>query len=92
MCFALLSMCVLALAWPQSDWSIDLNPQALLDAHLSAGSPTLAAMTLELIAHMAQHQQANSRRLARAVRIFRVGACLLATQIVLTTLAAGAIV
>jgi hypothetical protein len=89
-CFGLLTVCVSAIVWPQSDVGVDLDPRALLDAHLSADRPTLVDMTLASIAHMARHLRANDRRLARDVRIFRVGACLLTTQIVLTSVAASA--
>ena len=35
MCFALLSVCVLAIVWPHADLNFDLDPQTLLDARLS---------------------------------------------------------
>jgi hypothetical protein len=91
-CFALLSLCVLAIAWPHADWNFDIDPQALLDARLSVGNPTVPGLSLELIAHMGRQRRANSRRLVRVVRVFRIGACLLAMQIVLTIVAASAIV
>lgn len=91
-CFALLSLCVLAIVWPQSGWGVDFDPRALLDAHLSVEEPALVEMALELISHMSRHRQANSRRLARIVPVFHIGACLLAMQIVLTLVATSAIV
>lgn len=91
-CFALLSICVLAVVWPQDDWSFGAEPQALLIAHLSTGTPSTKDLCADLIAHIATHRQANGRRLAQMSAAFRVGACLLAIQIVLTTLTASAIV
>jgi len=91
-CFALLSTCVLAIVWPQADLHFDIDPHAILDAHLAAEELALAGLTLELIAHMRWRWKANSRRLVRVVRVFRIGACLLAMQIVLTIVAASAIV
>jgi hypothetical protein len=92
MCFALLSVCVLAIAWPHTDLNFDLNPQTLLDARLSVGAFSAVDLTLELIAHMGRQWQANGHRLVRAVRFFRIGACLLAIQIVLTIVSASVIV
>lgn len=91
-CLAFLSLCVLGIVWPHGDWNFDIDPQALLDARLAIGRPTVMDLSLELIAHMGRHRRANSRRLARVVRVFRIGACLLAIQIVLTLVAATAIV
>jgi hypothetical protein len=91
-CFALLSLCVLAIVWPHADWNFDTDPATLLDARLAVGRATVRDLSLELIAHMGWHRRANSRRLARVVRVFRVGASLLAIQIVLTIMAATAIV
>jgi hypothetical protein len=92
LCFALLSVCVLAIVWPHAEWNFDLNPRALLDARLSTERPRRIDLTLDLVAHMGRQQHANGRQLVRIVRIFRVGACLLAIQIVLTIVAAGATV
>jgi hypothetical protein len=92
MCFAVLSVCVLAIAWPHTDLNFDLDPQTLLDARLSVGAFSVVDLTLELIAHMGRQWQANSHRLVCAVRFFRIGACLLAIQIVLTIVSASVIV
>jgi hypothetical protein len=91
-CFALLSVCVLAIAWPHTDLNFGLDPQALLAARLSAETFTLVDLTLELIAHMGRQWRTNAHRLVRAVRFFRIGACLLATQIVLTIMSTSVIV
>lgn len=72
--------------------NFDLDPQALLATRLAAGTFTLVDMTLELIAHMGRQWQANGHRLMRAVCFFRIGACLLAIQIVLTIVSASVIV
>ncbi len=84
MCFALLSVCVLAIVWPHADWDFDIDPQALLDARLSGDKPAKVDVTLELIGHMVRQRRANGPQLVRIVRVFRLGACLLAIQIVLT--------
>lgn len=91
-CFALLSLSVLAIVWPHEDWSVDVNPQALISSRLSLRNPDLSLLSLELIAHMARYQQLNNRRLRHVARMFRIGACLLAMQIVLTIAAATGIV
>jgi hypothetical protein len=90
-CFSLLGVCVLAIVWPNAHSDFDLDPQVLIDAGLSGDRPFAADWTLELIGHMARQQRANGRQLARIVRVFRVGACLLAIQIVLTTVAGATI-
>jgi hypothetical protein len=83
-CFALLSVCVLAINWPQAGLKFDLDPQALIDARLSPGGFALADLTVDLVAHMSRQWRVNGRRVARDARVFRIGACLLAIQIVLT--------
>jgi hypothetical protein len=92
LCFALLSLSVLAIVWPHEDWSVHVNPQALISSHLSLRDRDLSPFSLELIAHMARYQQLNNRRLRHVARMFRIGACLLAMQIVLTIAAATGIV
>jgi len=91
-CFALLSLSVLAIVWPHEDWSVDVDPQALIASGLSLRNPDLSHLGLELIAHMARHRQLNNRRLRHVARMFRIGACFLAMQIVLTIAAATGIV
>lgn len=91
-CFALLSACVIAIVWPHAEWNVDVDPQAMLAARLAIGQPQVAELTLELIAFHGRHRRANGRLLARTARVFRIGACLLAIQIVLTVVAASAIV
>ena len=91
-CFALLGVCVLAIVWPYDDWTVDIDAQSLLAARLVDGTPALVDLSLELIAYMAQHRQANSRRLVHVARVFRTGSCLLAIQMVLTIVMAGGIV
>jgi hypothetical protein len=88
-CFTLLSVCVLAIVWPDADWSVDADPQALLGAHLSTETTLAAALSLDFIAHHARHREANARRLAHVARMFRIGACLLAIQILSTIAAAS---
>lgn len=89
--FALLSGCVLAIVWPHAGASFDIDPHALLVARLSAEQPSLADLSLDLITHMAWQRRANVRRLERDMHAFRAGACLLAIQIVLTSIAASTI-
>lgn len=86
LCFALLSLCVLAIVWPHADRDVD--PQALLAAHLAGPQLDAAALSVELIGHIAVHHRANGRRLACMSRVFHIGACLVAIQLVLTVLAA----
>jgi len=45
-CFALLSLCVLAILWPSADRNVDVDPQALLAAHLVTGTPEPPRRTL----------------------------------------------
>jgi len=87
-CFALLSLCVLATIWPSADRSLDVDPQALLAAHFANGTPDATAISSDLIAHVGFHHRANGRRLVQMARAFRIGACLLAIQLVLTVLTA----
>lgn len=91
-CFALLSLCVLAIVWPHSDLNFDLDPQTLLDARLLVGEPTLVDLTLERIGYMGRQWKVNSRRLGLVVRCFRLGAGLLAIQMLLTVVTASAMV
>lgn len=91
-CFAILSVCVIVIVWPHTEWNFDVDPQALLVARLSSRRPALAELTLELIATLMQSQRANGRQLVRIAAVFRIGAGLLAIQIVLTVVAASAIV
>lgn len=91
-CFALLSGCVLAIVWPDAALSYEVDPRALLDARLSTSEPTLADLSLELIAHLACQRAANGRRLTQAAHCFRAGAGLLAIQLVLTIAAISDIV
>lgn len=87
-CFALLSLCVLAILWPSADRNVDVDPQALLAAHLVTGTPDATAISSDLIAHIGVHHRANGRHLEQMSRAFRIGACLLAIQLVLTVLTA----
>lgn len=91
-CFALLSICLLAIVWPHADWSFDTDPQKLLSEHLSTATPNATALSSDLVVHLAMHRRANGLQIARMTRAFRVGACLLAIQIVLTIVAVGATV
>jgi hypothetical protein len=91
-CFVLLSVCVLVIVWPHEDWSVDVDPPALLLARLSARTATASDLNLELIGRMSRYRHLNDRRLTSVARGFRVGACLLATQIVLTVVAVSGIV
>lgn len=91
-CFALLSICVLAIVWPRDAWGVDVDPRMLLDTRLSTREPAFADLSLELISHLTRHRATNGRRLAQTARLFRVGACLLAIQLVLTVLAASGMV
>lgn len=91
-CFAMLSACVLVVVWPHGDGSFDADPQALLATHLATGAPDAIALSSDLIAHIATHGRTNGRRLARMTKAFRIGACLLAIQMVLTLVAVTAIV
>lgn len=89
LCFALLSLCALAIVWPHADRNLNIDPQALLAAHLTGSTPDATALSVELIGLIAFHHRANVRRLARMSRAFHTGACLLAIELVLTVLAAA---
>jgi hypothetical protein len=88
LCFALLSVCVLAIVWPHTDQGFNMNPQALLAARLAGSPPDATALSVQLIGLIALHHRANGRRLARMSRAFHIGACVLAIQLMLTVLAA----
>jgi hypothetical protein len=88
LCFVLLSMCVLVVVWPHAERTFGTDPQALLGGHLTRGVPDAVALSSDLIAHIATHHRANARQLAQMSRAFRVGACLLAIEVVLTLVAA----
>lgn len=86
-CFAVLSLCALAIVWPHADRNFGMDPQAILVAHLANGAPNATALSADLIAHIAFHYRANGRRIAQMAQAFRIGACLLAIQLVLTVFA-----
>lgn len=87
-CFALLSLCVLAVVWPHADGTFITDPQRLLGARLRNGIPDAVALSSDLIAHIATHHRTNARRLEQMSSAFRIGACLLAIQMVLTLVVA----
>ncbi len=91
-CFALLSGCVIAIVWPRVDWGSDVDASELLGTRLSLEPPELPDLTLDLIAALARQRRANSPQLIFIANAFRIGACLLAIQIVLTIAAASIIV
>lgn len=84
LCFALLSVCVLAVIWPHRERNFRVDPQALLAMHLANGAPDARTLSSDLIAYTGFHHRANGRRLAGMSVAFRIGACLLAIQLVLT--------
>ncbi len=88
MCFVLLSLCVLAVIWPHADQTFSTDPQALLAAHLASAEPDATALSADLIARIATYDRINARRLKQMSRTFRIGACLLAIQMLLTLVAA----
>ncbi len=88
-CFAFLSVCVIVIVWPDAEWNFDLDSHSLLTASLSRAGPSSSELVLQVIAFHAVHRRINARLLARVARAFRVGACLLAIQIVLTMMAAS---
>ncbi len=83
---------MVVIVWPYEDWSVDLDSHALLLAHLAKERPATADLHLELVARMTRYGHVNGRRLAQVARVFRLGACLLAIQMVLTIVAASGIV
>jgi hypothetical protein len=89
-CFVLLVACVLTILWPET-WGFEIDPRALLAAHLSEDPVASRAARVELVAHLTLTQRANARHQARLARTLRIGACLLAIQMVLTILTAGTI-
>jgi len=89
LCFALLSLCVLAIVMPQPDQDSDVDPQALLAARLAGGPLDATALSVELIGLIGLHHRIAGRRLVRMSRAFHIGACLLAIQLVLTVVAAA---
>ncbi len=86
--FVLLSLCVLAAIWPRADRTFSTDPQALLAEHLASAEPDATALSADLIARIATHHRLNARRLEQMSTSFRIGACLLATQMLLTLIAA----
>jgi len=92
LCFALLCVSVLAIVWPHADWNFDFDPRAFLDAELSEERPAPTDLRLALIAHLGHYRDANARRLMHVAHVFRIAACLLAMEIVLTITATSDIV
>ena len=88
-CFVLLSVCVLVIVWPRSEWRFESDMQAELAAHMASDSAASARFSATLIAQMTSNRMANARHLALIARSFRIGACLLATQILATVAAAS---
>lgn len=88
LCFVLLSLCVLAVIWPHSGRTFRIDPQALLMDHLASEEPDATALRADLIARIATYNRLNARRLELMSRTFRIGACLLAIQMLLTLIAA----
>jgi len=64
------------------------DPQALLAAHLASAEPDATALSADLIARIATYDRINARRLEQMSSTFRIGACLLAIQMLLTLVAA----
>jgi hypothetical protein len=89
--FALLTTCVMVIVWPDKELTFETDLHALLADQLSSEQPTLSELSLGLITQMSLSRHVNAHRLARAIRIFRVGIALLAIQMVLTVTAAGGI-
>jgi len=88
LCFVLLSLSVLAMIWPHTDRTFGIDPQALLAAHLASDEPDATALSADLIARITAYNRVNARRLEQMSSSFRIGACLLATQMLLTLIAA----
>ncbi|MBS1869925.1 MAG: hypothetical protein JSS99_09700 [Actinobacteria bacterium] len=88
LCFVLLSLCVLAVIWPHGDRAFSTDPQTLLASHLASGEPDGTALSADLIARIARYHRVNARRLEQMSSSFRIGACLLAIQMLLTLIAA----
>jgi hypothetical protein len=88
LCFVLLSLCVLAVVWPHADRTFSTDPHALLGEHLANGDLNAVALSSDLIVRIAIHHRVNAQRLERMSTAFRIGACLLASQMVLTLVAA----
>ncbi len=89
LCFVLLSACMLVIMWPHPDWRFDTDPQRLLAEHVQREGATVAKLSMSLIAQMAANRVTNARHLAYIARVFRIGTCLLAAQILATVAAAG---
>ncbi len=88
LCFVLLSLCVLATIWPHPDRTFRIDPQALLVAHLASDESDATALRADLIARLAAYNRLNALRLEQMSSTFRIGACLLAIQMLLTLIAA----
>jgi len=88
LCFVLLSLCVLAVIWPRGDRTFSTDPQTLLVSHLESGEPDATALSADLIARIASYHRVNARRLEQMSSSFRIGACLLAIQMLLTLITA----
>jgi cytochrome c-type biogenesis protein CcmH/NrfG len=84
LCFVLLTMCVLVVVWPHAGETFSADPRALLSAHLANDAPDPTSLSLDLIARIATHHRVNAQRLAQMSTAFRIGACLLAIQMLLT--------
>jgi len=92
-CFALLSVCVLVVVWPRATWRFDFDSDDLIAVYITSAddgrSTTAAAIHRDLALRITESGRANALLLSRISRAFRVGACLLATQVLATALAAA---
>lgn len=83
-CFIALSISVLVILWPRHDWEFALSPAKLIATYIEpAEDPpvNLATIHRDLALHMGNSIERNRRQLRWVFSAFRIGALLLAGEV-----------
>lgn len=84
-CFIALSISVLVILWPRHDWEFALSPAKLIATYIEPTDDPpvdLATIHRDLALHMGNSIERNRRQLRWVFVAFRVGALLLAGEVV----------
>lgn len=84
-CFIALSISVLVILWPRHDWEFALSPAKLIATYIEPVEDPpvdLPAIHRDLALHMGNSIESNRRQLRWVFGAFRVGAVLLAGEVV----------
>jgi hypothetical protein len=84
-CFIALSISVLVILWPRHDWEFTLSPAKLIATYIEPPDDApvdLATIHRDLALHMGNSIESNRRQLRWVFGAFRVGALLLAGEVV----------